>query len=261
MGSNMTNAPSATWYIVDVLRHNDIYTVQVAYSFTSSTCPVYIRTQTNGTWNAWRLFNPGTANTAQVLSGYTFSSANGVNLSGTMPNRGNLNWSGSNTTYSVPAGYYSGGTLDSRTSYNNGYNSGVKAGKTAGWSLKTITATASSSDVSFTIYMPGNMSGTSIQEGPYLQFNTGVTKVCAIRAYIAFNSDKRLTIRWDAGMSNRSVTIRGSSSSGSGYEQGPIGTSSSSTFWVNGTNARLPISHVNETYYRSASFTVQIWYV
>ena len=31
-----------------------------------------------------------------------------------------MNWSGSNTTYSVSAGYYTGGTLDSRTSYNNG---------------------------------------------------------------------------------------------------------------------------------------------
>ena len=131
MGSNMANAPSAAWYIVDVFRHNDIYTVQVAYSFTTSTCPVYIRTQTNGTWNAWRLFNPGTANTAQVLTGYTFSSANGVNLSGTMANRGRLNWSGINTTYGVPAGYYSGGTLDSRGSYNSGYNNGVNAGKTS----------------------------------------------------------------------------------------------------------------------------------
>ena len=131
MGYNITNAPSASWYIIDVFRHNDVYTVQIAYSFTSSICPVYIRTQTNGIWNAWRLFNPGTANTAQVLTGYTFSSANGVNLSGAMPNRGNLNWSGSNTTYSVPAGYYSGGTLDSRPSYTNGYNAGVNAGKGA----------------------------------------------------------------------------------------------------------------------------------
>ena len=39
--------------------------------------------------------------------------------------KGNLNWSGSNTTYSVPAGYYTGGTLDSRPSYN----AGVAAGK------------------------------------------------------------------------------------------------------------------------------------
>ena len=221
----------------------------------------FVSSLPSGYKTATQVFSPGTANTAQVLTGYTFSSANGVNLSGSMVNRGALNWSGSNTTYSVPAGYYSGGTLDSRTSYNNGYNSGVNAGKTTGWSLKTITATGSSSDVSFTVYMPGNMSGTRTEEGPYLQFNTGVRKVCAIRAYIAFNSDRRLTIRWDAGMSSRSVTIRGSASSGAGYEQGPIGTSSSSTFWVNGTNARLPISHVDEPYYRSASFTVQIWYV
>ena len=45
-----------------------------------------------------------------------------------MPNRGNLNWSGSNTTYSIPSGYYSGGTLDSRTSYMNGYNKGKEEG-------------------------------------------------------------------------------------------------------------------------------------
>ncbi len=42
-------------------------------------------------------------------------------------NRGTLNWSGSNTTFAVPAGYYPGGTLDSRPSYNNGYNAGVTA--------------------------------------------------------------------------------------------------------------------------------------
>ena len=122
---NIANAPTAnSWYHYHVLRHNDKYTVQIAYQFTTSTCPVYIRTQTNGNWNSWRLFNQGTAKAAQVLSGYTFSSANGVNLSGSMVNRGNLNWSGSNTTYSVPAGYYSGGTLDSRTSYNNGRTQG-----------------------------------------------------------------------------------------------------------------------------------------
>lgn len=46
-----------------------------------------------------------------------------------MVNRGTLNWSSNNTTYSVPSGYYSGGTLDSRPSYNNGYNAGVAAGK------------------------------------------------------------------------------------------------------------------------------------
>ncbi len=42
-------------------------------------------------------------------------------------NRGTLNWSASNTTYSIPAGYYSDGTLDSRPSYTNGYNAGVTA--------------------------------------------------------------------------------------------------------------------------------------
>ena len=71
----------------------------------------------------------GNAGTGQVLSGYTFYNTSLTRQTGTMANRGKLNWSGSNTTYSVPAGYYSGGTLDSRPSYTNGYNSGVNAGK------------------------------------------------------------------------------------------------------------------------------------
>ena len=39
-------------------------------------------------------------------------------------NRGTLNWSGNNTTASVSAGYYTGGTLDSRPSYNSGRSQG-----------------------------------------------------------------------------------------------------------------------------------------
>ena len=48
-------------------------------------------------------------------------------------NRGTLNWSGSNTTYVLSSGYYTGGTLDSRPSYNNGYNNGYSAGNSAGY--------------------------------------------------------------------------------------------------------------------------------
>lgn len=66
------------------------------------------------------------ATAAQILSGYT-AWVNGSKITGTMANRGALNWSGSNTTYSVPAGYYSGGTLDSRPSYNAGYSAGQTA--------------------------------------------------------------------------------------------------------------------------------------
>ena len=55
----------------------------------------------------------------------------GKKITGTMPNQGELNWKPSNgTTYTVPAGYYSGGTLDSRDAYNNGYNEGYETGKT-----------------------------------------------------------------------------------------------------------------------------------
>ena len=72
------------------------------------------------------------ATASQILSGQT-AWVNGSKITGTMANRGNLNWKPSNgTTYTVPAGYYSGGTLDSTSAYNNGYNSGYNAGREEG---------------------------------------------------------------------------------------------------------------------------------
>lgn len=72
----------------------------------------------------------GNAAVGDVLSGKTFYSADAkTKLTGTMANRGTLNWSGSNTTKTVDAGYYSGGTLDSRPSYNSGYGAGRAQGQ------------------------------------------------------------------------------------------------------------------------------------
>lgn len=65
----------------------------------------------------------GNAGTGDVLSGKTFYNDDAkTKRSGTMENRGELNWSEINTTKSVDAGYYSDGTLDSRPSYTAGQN-------------------------------------------------------------------------------------------------------------------------------------------
>lgn len=63
-----------------------------------------------------------TAKKSHVLEGYTAvtSDSDDDAADGTMKNRGALNWNESNTTKTVDAGYYSGGTLDSRPSYNKG---------------------------------------------------------------------------------------------------------------------------------------------
>jgi hypothetical protein len=87
-------------------------------------CTVYFVSQayTGDTSGDSRL---GNATADKVLTGSTFSSSVGTNVSGTMVNRGTLNWNpSSKTTYTVPAGYYSGGTLNS----TNAYNAGVTAG-------------------------------------------------------------------------------------------------------------------------------------
>lgn len=62
----------------------------------------------------------GNASSAQILIGYN-AWANGSNINGSMPNRGKLDFNpSSSTSQSVPAGYYSGGTLNSANAYNAG---------------------------------------------------------------------------------------------------------------------------------------------
>lgn len=85
----------------------------------------------NGTIIPFR--NPtGTATAAQVLSGYTFANASSDSITGTMANNGTYNKTltptGNNTTsVSLPAGYYSGGTITANgaTSYSAGYSAGA----------------------------------------------------------------------------------------------------------------------------------------
>lgn len=67
----------------------------------------------------------GNATKADVLSGKTFTNNDGVQYTGTMPNRGSYAFSSVNTTGSGNAGYYSGITVDTRPSYNSGYSNGV----------------------------------------------------------------------------------------------------------------------------------------
>ena len=72
----------------------------------------------------------GNATAANVLADKTFTSSAGVGLTGTMVNRGTLNWNPtSSTTQTVQPGYYSGGTLNSAGAYNKGKTDGTTATK------------------------------------------------------------------------------------------------------------------------------------
>ena len=216
-------------------------------------------------------------------------------------NRGALNWSGSNTTKTVEAGYYTGGTLDSRPSYNNGYNAGVtaadnrsnpnstnyktgynagvaaadarvntgsasytsgynagvSAGKNANWSSKTVSATGSASGQ--------NLDGTYYRgtNGPYsgkcawIQFNTGVSKILALRIAIYAGGEYEATMLWHCGYPSRILWARGDSSNGAGSE---FVIGSGTNFWINNSNAKLPICHNEQTHYYGKSCSIQIWY-
>lgn len=68
-----------------------------------------------------------TADAKDIWEGKVIVGSDGDPITGTMPIIGKLNWSDVNTTKNLHEGYYSGGTLDSRPSFNSGYNSGVSA--------------------------------------------------------------------------------------------------------------------------------------
>ena len=195
-------------------------------------------------------------------------------------NRGALNWSGSNTTKTIDAGYYSGGTLDSRPSYNNGYNAGVTAadnrsnpnstnyktgynagvnvGKMTNWSSKSVTVMtcASGQQVNGTRYPGGHGSGDT-EKMCWVQFNIGVSKVLAIRVSVEATGEYAAVVWWHCGYPNRVVMTRGNTSNSAGAE---VAIGSGTSFWVNGTNAKIPVNQYNYDKYFSKTCNITIWY-
>lgn len=77
-------------------------------------------------------FLAGTATPDKVLTGNRFCSAHGVNIAGTMPNRGAPNQTlGIGGSYSISAGYYSGGKISAKGSFGGSGFSGDKSGSYA----------------------------------------------------------------------------------------------------------------------------------
>lgn len=104
----------------------------------------------------------GTAGTAQVLGGYTFTNASASDQAGAMPNRGALNWApAGSASHTVPAGYYSGGTLNSSAAYKAGAGSAKVGNASASQVLagKTFT-TASGVGITGTMSNRGAVSKT-----------------------------------------------------------------------------------------------------
>jgi hypothetical protein len=111
------NNATGTWNYTD-------WAIYITGATKRTKCTVYFVTQahTGATEGDSKL---GTASVDQVLSGATFSSTKGTNITGTMANNGALNWAPtSSTTQTVTPGYYSGGTLDSSGAYNAGVSAG-----------------------------------------------------------------------------------------------------------------------------------------
>jgi len=132
-----------------------------------------------------------TATAADILKDKT-AYVNEKKVTGSMVNRGTLNWNGSNTTYEVPEGYYSGGTLDSRDSYNNGYSAG-KSAVTVKSKSGSQTLANTSSPWSFSIPVPDDFT-TMVGYRIYVSGNETIAllnnKVTATNANFSVSVEK-----------------------------------------------------------------------
>ena len=178
----------------------------------------------------------GSATPAYVMSGYTFYNVNLSKKTGTMANRGKLNWSGSNTTYSVPAGYYSGGTLDSRTSYNNGYN----AGNSDGRSVKSKTYSAPETTSDYTWKNTGN--GNDVYGHIQISLGLGTHTIVGAQWYNTNYSDSWI-------LTYNGYMMRQNKNTFTRQDSGPTGSS-----WRTNNVLHLPSGG-------GGAHTIIVWYV
>lgn len=79
--------------------------VPVTFRYVGGASPAFIAQGSGG------LSSAGNATVADVLTGYTFTSATGKGQAGTMPNNGAVNITPSSSNQGIPAGYTTGGTV------------------------------------------------------------------------------------------------------------------------------------------------------
>ena len=114
----------------------------------------------------------GTSAAGDVLSGKTFNSANGIGLTGTMPNNGSVGTQTLTTEgaeYTIPAGYHNG-SGKVKAAITGLIASVIKAGTTVGGILGTFTADATATAAQMlsgvTAYVNGNkVTGTIVSRG------------------------------------------------------------------------------------------------
>ena len=215
-----------------------------------------------------------TATAAQILAGIT-AWIKGVKVTGTMAERGNLNWKPTgSTTYSVPEGHYTGGTLDSSAAYNagvtaadnrantnsvnyktgynagvaaadnrvntnstnykSGYNAGVAAGRTL--KSKTYTVTGSSDKYSWTNTGGGKDSCNK------LTINTGLGTHTICAGYWISGNNYWL-------LAANGLCTYGGKQTFTKMETGPTGAG-----WATADTLVLPCGG-------EKTFTVTLWYV
>lgn len=196
--------------------------------------------------------NVSLVDAASLLSGVTAYGKNGIKYTGTIENKGSYSkWftpSSSQQSVTLPEGYYTGGTIGCYAKSGIGT---IKSKSVSGTSCAKASAPAA------TRYNAND--GDTLGHACYIDIPIGISgTVIAIRATVGTSGGK---VRWDAGYPTRAVWFSGSASGTTGYEVGTIGTSTSSSFWVNSTSARLPLSVYQYDSWASKSFSATVYYV
>jgi len=169
----------------------------------------------------------GDAKSSEIMVNKT-ALVDGKKIIGKVENKGELNWNPSiSTTYNVPVGYYTGGTLDSTSAYQSGYDDGYSEGsqdglddlinsvftfklpmknefKTDDWS-KSASTTYTFTYNKGTITKPSSSTATQAKYGSqYFKMyctNAVIKFVSSKEIWVTFSINGKLDVSWESSKS------------------------------------------------------------
>lgn len=150
-----------------------------------------------------------TATADKILSGKT-AYVNGTKITGTLANKGTLDWNPTGAeTKTIAAGYYSGGTLDTTTLYNSGYAAGE-----ADMNLVVLGTYNYTADRTKDVIVVGFAHGYTTSSSGSTSFSVKVTRSDGTTETLLSRSEAFASNNYNAASSTYGTTVKATLNSG-----------------------------------------------